>query len=187
MGDKTTRDCIVEAADKLFYQQGYERTSFASIASVVQISRGNFYYHFKSKDEILDAVIETRLCTTRRMLQQWEVEGKHPVDRIHRFIQILIDNRLKIKQYGCPVGTLCSELAKLDHGSQSQASQLFTLFRTWLRKQFVQLGHKSNADILAMHLLARSQGVAALANALYSEKFIKNEVKYMRDWLNNYV
>ena len=52
MSDKTTRDQIVEAADRLFYRQGYEHTSFADIADAVQISRGNFYYHFKSKDEI---------------------------------------------------------------------------------------------------------------------------------------
>jgi TetR/AcrR family transcriptional repressor of nem operon len=35
----------------------------------VQISRGNLYYHFKSKDEILDAVIGARLASTREMLE----------------------------------------------------------------------------------------------------------------------
>ena len=64
MSDKTTRDHIVEAADRLFYRQGYEHTSFADIADAVQISRGNFYYHFESKDEILDAVIGARLANT---------------------------------------------------------------------------------------------------------------------------
>ena len=57
MSDKTTRDHIVEAADRLFYRQSFEHTSFSHIADVVQISRGNFYFHFKSKDEILEAVI----------------------------------------------------------------------------------------------------------------------------------
>ena len=58
--DKTTRDQIVEAADQLFYQNGYERTSFSDIAEAVHISRVNFYYHFRTKDEILDAVIGLR-------------------------------------------------------------------------------------------------------------------------------
>ena len=52
MSDKTTHAQIVEAADRLFYRQGYEHTSFSDIAGVVQISRGNFYHHFKSKDEM---------------------------------------------------------------------------------------------------------------------------------------
>jgi TetR/AcrR family transcriptional regulator, transcriptional repressor for nem operon len=183
MGDKTTRDQIVEAADQLFYRQGYEHTSFSDIADAVRISRGNFYYHFKTKDEILDAVIGARLVNTRTMLERWEIEGKTPEDRIRSFIHILIDNRADIKRYGCPVGTLCGELAKLGHAAQAEANQLFTLFRTWLRRQFALLGHEADADALAMHLLARSQGVATLANAFHDEKFIRREVKEMCDWL----
>ena len=59
MTARSTREEIVDAADQLFYRQGYEHTSFADIAQAVQISRGNFYHHFKSKDEILDAVIQS--------------------------------------------------------------------------------------------------------------------------------
>jgi TetR/AcrR family transcriptional repressor of nem operon len=186
MSEKTTRDQIIEAADQLFYRQGFEQTSFADIADAVQISRGNFYYHFKSKDEILDAVITVRLANTRKMLEHWEVNGKTPEDRIRSFIHILIGNRAKIKAHGCPVGTLCTELAKLNHASQGEVNKLFTLFRTWLRRQFTLLGRKEDADELAMHLLARSQGVATLANAFHDEKFIKQEVKQMEDWLASY-
>jgi TetR/AcrR family transcriptional repressor of nem operon len=185
VSDKTTRDHIVEAADQLFYRQGYEHTSFSDIAEAVQISRGNFYYYFKSKDEILDAVIIVRLANTRKMLEQWEIEGKQPADRILSFIHILIANRASIRRYGCPVGTLCTELAKLDHASQAEANRQLTLFRTWLRRQFALLGRAADADALAMHLLARSQGVATLANAFNDEKFIKQEVEQMCDWLKS--
>jgi TetR/AcrR family transcriptional repressor of nem operon len=183
MDDKTTRDHIVDAADQLFYRQGYEHTSFSDIADVVQISRGNFYYHFKTKDEILDAVIEARLANTQKMLERWEIDGKTPADRIRSFIHMLVVNRADIKRYGCPVGTLCSELAKLNHASRSEANKLFTLFRTWLCRQFTLLGREEDADALAMHLLARSQGVATLASVFHDEKFIRQEVKQMCDWL----
>jgi len=180
----TTRDQIIEAADQLFYQQGYEHTSFSDIANAVQISRGNFYHHFKSKDDILSAVIQQRLNNTQQMLDKWQSEGASPKDRIRSFINILIMNRTKIKNFGCPVGTLCTELAKLEHVAQNDANALFTLFRNWLRKQFEQLGHKKEADALAMHLLARSQGIATLANAFHDEKFIKQEVDFLYDWLD---
>ena len=183
MSDKTTRDLIVEAADRLFYQQGYEHTSFADIADAVRISRGNFYHHFKTKDEILDAVIAARLDGTRSMLERWTLEGQKPADRVRRFIHILVANQTEIVRHGCPVGTLCSELAKLGHASQAEAAKLFTLFRTWLRRQFALLGREADADMLAMHILARSQGVATLANAFHDEKFIKQEVEAMCDWL----
>lgn len=178
-----TRDQIIEAADRLFYQQGFESTSFADISKAVKISRGNFYHHFKSKDEILEAVIELRLVNTQKMLDRWESEDDTPKDRIKSFINILIMNMAKIKLYGCPVGTLCSELAKLNHPSQANANKLFTLFREWLKKQFHLAGHSKNADELAMHILGMSQGVATLASAFQDEKYIKQEVKQIGNWL----
>ncbi|MFZ5890500.1 MAG: TetR/AcrR family transcriptional regulator [Myxococcota bacterium] len=183
MTEKTTRDQIVQAADQLFYRRGYEHTSFADIAEAVGISRGNFYYHFRSKDEILDAVIEARLDQTQNMLDRWELAGKDPAERIRSFINILIANRSKIKRYGCPVGTLCGELGKLNLAARDDANQLFTLFRSWLKKQFTLLGRTADADALAMHLLARSQGVASLASAFQDEAFIEAEVTQMYGWL----
>ena len=179
----TTREQIVEAADRLFYERGFEATSFADIAAVVGLSRGNFYYHFKTKDEILEAVIAHRLSKTRAMLDAWEVEGKTPTDRIRSFINILIMNQAKIMAHGCPVGTLCNELAKLDHVAKNRAAELFTLFRGWLSRQFRDIGHDTGADELAMHILMRSQGVAALATAFRDEAFVRREVEDMCQWL----
>jgi len=187
MGAKETRENIVEAADVLIYQRGYENTSFADIAGHVRISRGNFYYHFKTKDEILDAVIDERLTATKQILDTWEADAAGPADCVRSFIDILLDNRLDIENYGCPVGTLSTELAKLNHAVQPEANRLFTLFRTWLRRLFTELGSGEDADDLAMHLLARSQGVATLATAYRDEAFVRREVQAMYDWLDDRV
>lgn len=181
---RTTREHIVAAADELFYHHGFEHTSFASIAEAVRLSRGNFYYHFKAKDDLLDAVIAARLAYTREMLTQWESEAPDPVVRIRKFIDILLVNRADIQDHGCPVGTLTTELAKLDHTALDAASGLFTLFREWLAEQFTHLGREYDADELAMHVLAASQGVATLANAFHDEAFIHREVTRLHDWLD---
>ncbi len=185
MSDQTTRERIAEAADDLFYRQGFAHTSFSDIADAVHISRGNFYHHFRTKDEILDAVIARRLEGTRAMLERWQAEGETPEARIRSFIHMMVANRDRIMAYGCPIGTLCTELAKLDHAAQGEAKSLFTLFRTWLAGQFRQLGRERDADALAMHLLARSQGVATLANAFHDEQFIEREVMRMDAWLGS--
>jgi AcrR family transcriptional regulator len=184
MSEKSTRVRIVEAADRLFYRQGYDHTGFSDIAGEVKISRGNFYHHFKSKDDILEAVIDERLANTLQMLDRWESEGESPADSIRSFIHMLVANQADIMSFGCPVGTLSTELAKLNHGSQPDACKLFTLFRTWLRRQFVLLDRAADADRLAMHLLARSQGVATLANAFHDEGFVGHEVETMCEWLD---
>jgi AcrR family transcriptional regulator len=185
MTDKTTREHIVDAADQLFYQRGFDHTSFTDIADAVQISRGNFYHHFRSKDEILDAVIGVRRTNTLKLLARWEHEARDPEDCIRSFIRILISNGDKIMKHGCPVGTLCTELAKLDHASRSDANELFALFRGWLRRQFTLLGRKADADELALHLLARSQGVAVLANSIRDTAFVRREVRHLDAWLKS--
>ena len=180
----TTQQQIVKAADDLFYRQGFEHTSFTDIAKVVNISRGNFYHHFKTKDDILNAVIMARLDRTQQMLVDWEEEGATPKDRIKSYIRILLTNWALIKDYGCPVGTLCTELAKLNHASRDEANKVFTLFRVWLRKQFSLLGHTEDADRLAMHVLSWSQGVATLGNAFDDFKYVQQEVDKMCGWLD---
>lgn len=183
MSASETREQIVDAADRLFYERGFEATSFADIAKDVGLSRGNFYYHFKTKDEILAAVIARRMASTRAMLEAWEQDATSPGERIRSFVHVLLANRTKIMAHGCPVGTLCNELAKLDHLAKDDAVRLFSLFRDWLARQFAALGHDADADALALHVLMRSQGVAALATAFRSEDFIRREVADMEAWL----
>lgn len=184
MGHGLTRQQIVEVADDLFYRQGFEHTSFADISGLVNISRGNLYHHFKTKDDILDAVINVRQNRTQHMLTDWEEQGKTPKDRIRSYIKILLTNWSMIRNYGCPVGTLCTELAKLNHTSKAEANKIFTLFREWLKDQFIELGHTQDADDFAMHVLSWSQGVATLSNAFDDLEYVKQEVKKMSDWLN---
>lgn len=178
-----TRERIVETADRLFYERGYDHTSFADIAAAVELSRGNFYHHFKSKDDILEAVIGLRTLKTQAMLDSWAGQAHTPSERIGMFIEMMVMNSPQIRRHGCPVGSLCTELAKLDHPALPHASALFTLFRHWLAAQFEQLGRKRDADSMAMHLLARSQGIATLANAFNDEAFIRQEVLQLHQWL----
>lgn len=183
--EPSTRERIVEAADAQFYQRGFEKTSFADIADQVKLSRGNFYYHFKTKDEILGAVIALRAQRTQAMLDSWAGSAQTPIGRLRCFAEMLIQNRKDIQRYGCPVGTLCAELAKLEHPAQGEAGMIFGQFRSWLREQFEALGRKDDADALAMHLLSRSQGIAALANAFHDETFIRHEVELIENWLQS--
>jgi AcrR family transcriptional regulator len=52
------RNEIITAAQELFLTQGFEETAVSDIVKRVGVAQGLFYYYFKSKDEILDAVVE---------------------------------------------------------------------------------------------------------------------------------
>ena len=52
------RNEILDVAEKLFVEKGFDAASTNDILAVIGIARGTLYYHFKSKEEILDAIIE---------------------------------------------------------------------------------------------------------------------------------
>lgn len=59
------RNEILDTAERLFGEKGFDGTSTNDILNDIGIARGTLYYHFKSKEDILDAMIE-RL--TRRLI-----------------------------------------------------------------------------------------------------------------------
>ncbi|KOS64258.1 TetR family transcriptional regulator [Lysinibacillus sp. FJAT-14222] len=55
---KERRNEILDVADELFGQKGFDGTSTNDILEKVGIARGTLYYHFKSKEDIMDALID---------------------------------------------------------------------------------------------------------------------------------
>lgn len=181
---RRTRERITTSADRLFYEGGYEHTSFAAIAADVGISRGNFHHHFKAKDDILDAVVDVRRNRTAEMLDGWAAADPDPVAQIRAFIDMVTVNRDDIMRFGCPVGSLCSELAKIDHPLLDRSGTVLDQFRVWLSERFTSIGLSDRADELALHLLVLSQGVAVLAHVVKDPQLVEREVADMHHWLD---
>lgn len=175
---------IVEAANRLFYERGFNQTSFTDIAVAAAIPRGNFYYYFKSKDEILDAVVARRLEDIRAMLAEWEHSIDDPRTRLKRYVQILLNEEDAILRYGCPMGTLSMELGKTQLPLQTHAGEMLALFRGWLKQQFQALGCGRKADEYALHVLARAQGASVVANTFDDSALIRREAKQLRQWID---
>ncbi|WP_026321395.1 TetR/AcrR family transcriptional regulator [Salinispora fenicalii] len=57
----STRERIKTVALELFTEQGYEKTSLREIAERLDVTKAALYYHFKSKDEIVNSFVEDRL------------------------------------------------------------------------------------------------------------------------------
>ncbi len=51
---------ILDAAEKLFFEQGYDHTSVQDILDALNMSKGGFYHYFDAKDSVLRAVSERR-------------------------------------------------------------------------------------------------------------------------------
>jgi len=107
-----TRFTILNKAFELIYSKGYQTTSIDDIIATTQVTKGAFYYHFKTKDEMGIAIIEEILKPV--MLENFikPIENSvNPLDDLYNMISYLLleDPFLQVK-YGCPVGNLTQEM-----------------------------------------------------------------------------
>ncbi len=179
------RQRIVQASDDLLYHKGYNRMSFSDIAKASGIPRGNLNYHFKTKQQVLDAVIEHRLGQTREMLDDWERTHPTPLERLKRYARIPLNERENVSRFGCPMGSLNTELGKQQRELQAVSRMQFDLFREWLTRQFRAWLPERDADALSLRLLARTQGVAVLAHVYADPSLLQREVDDIRVWLES--
>lgn len=189
MGTKgsANRQRIVDAADHLFYSRGYNQTSFSDISDETGIPRGNFYYYFKTKEDILAAVVDARLSEFQIMLKSCEELSTDPLERLFSLIQFPLQKETQVLQYGCPIGTLSSELVKKQDTEISQArlTAVFDLLKNWIEIQLAHMGQTTRSDEIAMNLLAKMQGVIMIANVYKDSEFLHKGIKEVQNWLNH--
>jgi len=64
------RNEILDVAEKMFLEKGYENTSTVDIVTSINIAKGTLYYHFKTKNEIMNAIIERRVVQVAEELNK---------------------------------------------------------------------------------------------------------------------
>jgi AcrR family transcriptional regulator len=62
-----TRQCIIEEAQKMFIEIGFDKTKTKIIAKNCHIAEGTLFNYFKTKDELLIAVFETMAEPTMKI------------------------------------------------------------------------------------------------------------------------
>jgi AcrR family transcriptional regulator len=175
------RERLVRAATELVHRQGVERTTLADIAKAADVPLGNIYYYFKTRDEIVDAVVDTHVQGVEEMIGSL---GRHrtPKKRLKALVGVLADRSDVIASFGCPHGTLCSELEKTrdDH----EAGRLIRIPLAWLEEQFSLLGRR-DARELAIKFLVSYQGTAVLTHALRDPSLMRDEATRLERWIDS--
>jgi TetR/AcrR family transcriptional regulator, transcriptional repressor for nem operon len=156
------RERLVESATGLIHEQGVHRTTLADVAGRADVPLGNVYYYFKSKDELVGAVLDCYKVEAEALIEGFE-RHRSPRARLKALVRNWADMRDAVARHGCPMGTLCAELDKDDGGRDREAAAVMGLIIDWAESQYRQLG-RSDARDLAVALFAGIQGAALLAN-----------------------
>ena len=190
MTDSTTtsagkRQRLVESAKTLIHGQGVHQTTLAEIAERADVPVGNVYYYFKTKDEIVAAVVGEHLQQVHSLLARLD-SRPNPRARLKGLARNWADAAPMVAQSGCPLGSLCSELAKDGGNTPDASAEIFTLLLSWVEAQFRELGRRDASD-LAVMLLSGVQGAALLSNTFADPSVMTRQVRQLDRWIDSLV
>jgi hypothetical protein len=97
---------------------------------------------------------------------------------------LLTAQRELAARYGCPHGTLCSELDKRDDDLGQAGANLMQLSIDWAERQFRAMGRRDARD-LAVALIAAYEGISLLTNTFREPELIVREARRLERWIDS--
>jgi len=158
--EKPARLKIIEAANQLFYEQGYFQTGINQIIEESGISKATFYTHFKTKEELAETYLRERDVTELDFVE--ETLADHPTgeEKIKALFPGMMDWQVKSNFRGCGFANIAVEVADHESALRSLVRDHDTKFRDILRRLVTQLAEEHP------HRLA-GQDLESLTNHLY--------------------
>jgi AcrR family transcriptional regulator len=110
----TTKQRLIEAALYLFWKNGYAATGMAEILDRAKAKPGSFYYFFKTKEELLLAVLRLYVETLYPIVMDPVFAGtEDPIERVFGVLGFYRRNLIATGcTYGCPIGRLALEIGE---------------------------------------------------------------------------
>ena len=183
MNNTLKRDRLIEAAKIMFYHQGVTGTTLADIAQQAQVPLGNIYYHFRTKEALIEAVIQAHLQELQSLFAQLD----HQPDPRQRLLGLLAAERegeQALARYGCPYGSLSQELNKEDDQPATTAALLLQTYLDWTERQFRLLGKdEEEAKDFAIDLISSLQGAFVLTSSFRSPELLERKLQRLETWL----
>ena len=180
-GGKRAR--LVASALDLLYRQGVARTTLADVAEAADVPVGNVYYYFKTKDALVEAVIDAHAEGLRAMFTSFE-QHRDPRARLKAFVRSRAQTGEYAASYGCPHGSLCQELSKRTDQPDGTSATLMAIYVDWSAEQFRLMGARDERD-LAVTLIAGVEGAALLANTFHDPELMARQAQQLERWLDS--
>lgn len=178
----TRRERLEAAAADLFHKSGVAATSLADVAQAAKVPLGGVYYHFRTKDDLAAAVIERQRTHLRALVARHD-KIADPLKRLEAFVDVWVNDREIDARYGCPIGSICFEIARARGAAGRRAAEPFRVLLDWCEAQFRALGAGRAAPGHALHLVAALQGISLTAGVLNDPGPIEAEARHLKTWL----
>jgi TetR/AcrR family transcriptional repressor of nem operon len=176
------RERLVAGAAELLHRNGVGATSLADIAQLADVPLGNVYYYYRTKDDLVRAVLDAQTEQVGAMVEGFR-DLPDPAERLKALASRWDLMRDVVARYGCPFGSLTTELNRRDDGLDRDAAMPMRLILEWAATQFQELGCAEPYD-LAVALLSAIQGSSLLAATLRDPDLLSTQVRRLHDWID---
>jgi TetR/AcrR family transcriptional repressor of nem operon len=178
-----TKDQIVTAATRLIHVRGFHSTSVEDILRESGVGKGNFYYYFKSKEELGFAALDRAITRIREdLIAHSFAQPIEPWQQVETFLDLLVSHaRRSGCAGGCPLGNLAIEMSDVHEEFRVRVHRAFDQVQGYieeaLRKARAQGTLRPEADIprLARFVLATFEG-AIMLGRLYKDPAVMAEI-----------
>jgi len=190
-----TRDQILNAAARLIHVQGYQCTSLDDVLRESGVGKGNFYYYFKSKEDLGYAIIDrtTQAFVERSLGPAFADAEADPVAQIGAFLDRVLDaQRQRNCVGGCVMGNLASELSDVHEGFRQRLADIFDVWRTHVAgavrrgQERGRLRADTEASRLAQFLVAGLEGAILLSKVTKDITVMEKCVEELKQHLTLY-
>ncbi len=185
-----TRTRILDAAARLFHEQGFNATGVSTILREAGINPGSLYNLFPSKDALLASVLE-RYTELLFPVVMAPVEGKtnDPIERVFALLQQYRDWFLPLEfRLGCPIGNLALEVADSHPEIRPLIQQNFDgwcgFVEKWLREAGDRLPRDLDRKQLAATVLTVMEGGLMQARSSRSAAAYDASVSQLRQYFD---
>jgi TetR/AcrR family transcriptional regulator, transcriptional repressor for nem operon len=192
MGRKpqASKERILEAAIQLFWERGYAATGMADILENSRVNSGSFYYLFKSKEDLLLAVLDKYLEMLHPVLLEpiWQ-KTADPLERIFgllaKYRELIIMTGCT---YGCPIGRLALEINPAQTEVHHKIAANFAGWAAAIRACLDQLAERLPPEIdrsrLSHFVLTVMEGGVMQSRSYRSVEPFDMAVSQLRDYFD---
>lgn len=191
---QATRERILSAANELFYAQGYNATGLDRIIAHAGVAKGNFYHHFRSKEELASAVLDWHQALTFQEINMEAIlADRSAVHAIHELL-LRVTARMVCSSdthpvLGCFFGNFTLELStgsemvrnKIRHVFQGLREMLAELIRRGQQAGEIDTG--IDAEAMASIVLSLMEGASMMDKANQDQTETRKAIAFIDDYL----
>jgi len=180
-----TKQNIVNTAFQLFYENGFKSTSINDVMKATKMTKGAFYHHYKSKEQLGIEVIENKI-------QKRVFDGMiAPLKETGNAMEILENtflNRIKSfpfheKKHGCPMNNFINEIGDYEASYQTALKKLIEDWKLAIIK-LIERGQKENqikqninSEALAVYLISSFEGIRGIRKLYDNDEIIEQYIQ----------